>query len=87
MENQHDPLGIYELTNRLRSIEEKFDKLEQFILHGVELPVSEKMIIEKTGMRQSTLLTLRQSGKLRSLKIGKSVLYLPSEFKEDIYSI
>lgn len=84
MENQYDPLGIHSLIEKLHAAHEQLDKLEQFVLHGVELPVSEKMITEKTGIKSSALLSLRQSGKLRSYKVGKTVLYLPSEFTEDI---
>ena len=83
----NDPLGILALQERMNAAIVQLDKLEQFMLQGTELPVSEAKIIEKTGIRTGTLLSLRQEGKIRSYKAGKVVMYLPSEFTEDIKNL
>lgn len=83
----NDPLGIHALQDKMNAVIAQLEKLEQFMLHGKELPVSEALIMEKTGIRQGTLLSLRQSGDLRYYKAGKSVMYLASEFTEDICNL
>lgn len=87
--NTNDPLGILALQETIKDLKEKLSNLEKVAIFGEELPVSEAMIIERTGIRPGTLMALRQDPKkdFRSYKVGKTVMYIPSEFTEDIKSL
>jgi hypothetical protein len=83
----NDPLGIHALQSRMEALQDQLGKIEKSALFGEELPVAESIIIEKTGLRKSALLSLRNNGKLRFGKVGKDTVYLPSQFKEDILNL
>lgn len=84
MEDQFDPLGIHALHKDILFLRESVEKLIEQITHGAELPISESLLIEKTGITRPTLYRLRRSGQLRWYKPGKEVMYIPSEFTADI---
>jgi hypothetical protein len=71
----------------MEALQDQLGKIEKSALFGEELPVAESIIIEKTGLRKSALLSLRNNGKLRFGKVGKDTVYLPSQFKEDILNL
>lgn len=84
---QNDPLGIHALQSRMEALQSQLEKIEKSALFGEELPVAEDVIIEKTGIKKGTLLSLRNAGKIKSYKAGGVVMYLPSEFKNDIVNL
>lgn len=83
----NDPLGILSLTETIQDLKGNLDQLEKVLLFGEELPITEEMIIERTGINVGTLYSLRKEGKLRFHKPGKSVMYFASEFAEDIRAL
>lgn len=83
----NDPLGIHALQSRMETLQSQLEKIEKSALFGEELPVAESIIIEKTGIKKGTLLNLRNEGKIKSYKAGGVVMYLPSEFKNDIVNL
>lgn len=80
----NDPLGIQALQKTIEGLQLKLSELEKVVLFGEELPVSESRIVQLTDIPKGTLLSLRNEGKLKFSKVGKTVLYLPSEFKADL---
>ena len=83
----NDPLGILALQETIKELKEKLSNLEKVAIFGEELPISEEMIIERTGINSGTLYALRTKGKIRFHKPGKGVMYFASEFAEDIKSL
>ena len=82
--SNNDPLGIKSLQETIRELQSKLNDLEKVAVFGEELPVSESRIIQLTDIPKGTLLSLRNEGKLSFSKVGKTVLYLPSQFKADL---
>lgn len=82
--SENDPLGINTLITEIRQHSGRLNKLEALISSSLDVPVTESILIERTGINKRTLLTLRKDGKVRSYKVGKDVTYIPSEFRDDI---
>jgi hypothetical protein len=81
---QSDPLGVYELTETIRQYAGKIDELKALVSSGLDMPITEAVLIEKTGLSANTLAAMRKEGALRFYKARKHVTYIPSEFTEDI---
>lgn len=80
----NDPLGILALQREIGVVRLEISNLEDKLTNNLDLPITEKVLIEKTGIKASTLTALRKAGKIRSYKPGKDVMYIPSEFRQDI---
>lgn len=80
----NDPLGIGTLQRAVDTLTGQLEEIRKAIDIATELPITEKMLMEQTGIRPHALLSLRQEGRIRYHKPGKAVMYFPSEFAEDI---